>query len=136
MYLIQNNIVTLVQDRKKKQCRDVLYRKQNLIDHKEVSTWFWSKILNFFILSSNSKQEEKILVIFQKATFQRPQKSHFQKVQNWHSFKGVSPWFWSKIPNFLIFSFFFKIGREKSFYNVLDKKQPFINHENISFQKV
>lgn len=55
MYLIQNNIVTLVQDRKKKQCRDILYRKQNLIDNKEVNTGFWSKILNFFILSSNSK---------------------------------------------------------------------------------
>ena len=34
---------------------------------------------------------------------------------------------------FLNFSFFFKIEREKSFYNVLDRKQPFINHENISF---
>lgn len=36
---------------------------------------------------------------------------------------------------FLNFSFLFKIGREKSFYDVLDKKQPFIDHENISFRK-
>ena len=42
-------------------------------------------------------------------------------------FKGVSPLFWSKIDNFSMFFFGGKTGQGNSFYDILEKKNGFLD---------
>ena len=51
--------------------------------------------------------------------------------QNWHFFKGVSPWFLSKKGDFLIFSFYAKWIKKKCFLTVRKGKEAFLDHKNI-----
>ena len=54
----------------------------------------------------------------------------FQKSKNWDFCKGVSPWFWSKIGHFSIFLFLGIIGQENVFYDILERKNAFLNYKN------
>ena len=44
--------------------------------------------------------------------------------------KGVNPWFWSKNGNFFSFFFLGKIGQENVFYDILERKNTFLNYKN------
>ena len=48
-----------------------------------------------------------------------------KKWKNWDFSKGVSPWFLSKKWQFFLFFILGKMGQEKVFYDILDKKTPF-----------
>ena len=41
-----------------------------------------------------------------KKCFQDNKNEKFKKLKNWDFFKGVNPWFWSKMRNFTMFFFF------------------------------
>ena len=49
----------------------------------------------------------------------------FSYRKNWDFFKGVSQWFLSKKWQFSHLFILGKIGQEKVFYDILDKKTPF-----------
>ena len=59
----------------------------------------------------------------------------FQKSKNWDFCKGVSPWFWSKIGHFSIFLFLGIIGQENVFYDILERKNAFLNYKTSIFKK-
>ena len=44
-----------------------------------------------------------------------------KKSKNWDFFKGVSPWFWSKMGYFSMFFFKGNIGQENVFYDILEE---------------
>ena len=44
-------------------------------------------------------------VLYSKQAFLNNKNIGFKNPQNWHFCKGVSPWFWSKIVNFVNVSF-------------------------------
>ena len=54
-------------------------------------------------------------------------KKKLKKSKNWDFFKGVSPLFWSKIDNFSMFFFWGKTGQGNSFYDILEKKNGFLD---------
>ena len=56
----------------------------------------------------------------------------FKKSKNWDFCKGVSPWLWSKIAHFL---FWFNIGQENVFYNILERKIAFVGYKNERFKQ-
>ena len=49
--------------------------------------------------------------------------------------KGVSPWFWSKIWNFLNVSFLCKMHPEKVFGDVLVRKKAFLDNRNMELKR-
>ena len=60
----------------------------------------------------------------------RPQKGTFKKSNLWKSFKGVSPWFWSKHRTFYHECFLWQIRRKKSFFYILNKQECFLDQKN------
>ena len=70
---------------------------------KGVRPWFWSKIGHFsiFFFKGNIGKENVFYDILQrKNVFLSYKSKKFKKSKNCHFFKGVSPWFWSKIGHF------------------------------------
>ena len=59
----------------------------------------------------------------------------FKKSKNWDFFKGVSPWFWSKICNFSRFFFLGKIDQKNFFYDILKEENPFKKAKDWDFSK-
>ena len=57
-----------------------------------------------------------------------------KKLKNWHCFKGVNPWFWSKNGYFSKF-FLGSIGQENVFYDILKRKNAFLGYKNKNFKK-
>ena len=55
--------------------------------------------------------------------------------KNWHFFRGVNPWFWSKNGHFSIFFFVGNIGQENVFYDILDRKNVFLSYKNKKSKK-
>ena len=55
----------------------------------------------------------------------------FSYRKNWDFFKGVSQWFLSKKWQFFHLFILGKIGQEKVFYDILDKKNAFPDYKNI-----
>ena len=47
----------------------------------------------------------------------------FKKSKNWHFFKGVNPWFWSKNGHFSNLFFLGNIGQENVFYDIFRTKK-------------
>ena len=72
------------------------------------------KIQNTFFFYFRSKQKEKQFgnVPDRKKPYIVQKNDLFTESKNWGSSKGVSPWFWSKIRNFLLLLFLIK--REKN----------------------
>ena len=60
---------------------------------------------------------------------------NFKKSKNWHFFKGVNPWFWSKNDYFSNIFFFGNIGQENVFYDILERKNAFPGCKNKKFKK-
>ena len=54
-----------------------------------------------------------------------------RKSQNLHFPKGARPWCWSKIFFFFFFFFFGKIGLEKVFGDVLERKLAVLAFKNL-----
>ena len=61
--------------------------------------------------------------------------SIFKTWKNCYFCEGVNPWFWSKIGSFSIFLFLSIIGEENVFYDILERKNAFLNYKNSIFKK-
>ena len=75
---------------------------------KGVNPWYWSKNGHFshFVFLGNIGQENVFYNILQrKKVFLSYKNKNFNKAKNWHCFKGVNPWFWSKNGHFDNFFF-------------------------------
>ena len=48
---------------------------------------------------------------------------------------GINRWFWSKNGNFFIFFFLGNIGQEDVFYDIVERKNPFLAYKNKKFKK-
>ena len=60
----------------------------------------------------------------------------FKKSKNWHFWKRVKSWFWSKNGHFSNFFFFLgNIGQENVFYDILVRKNVFLGYKNKKLKK-
>ena len=74
---------------------------------KGVNPRFWSKndhFSNFLFLANIAQENVFYDILEQKKAFLGYKNKKFKKSKNWHFFKGVNPWFWSKYGQF--FNFF------------------------------
>ena len=58
-----------------------------------------------------------------------------KKSKNWHFFKPVPPWFWSKNGHFSNFFVLGNIGQENVFYDIVERKNAFLGYKNKKFKK-
>ena len=73
-------------------------------------------------------------ILERKNAFLGYKNKKFQKSKNWHFSKGVNPWFWSKNDHFSNF-FFGNVGQENLFYDILERKNAFLNYTNKNLKK-
>ena len=67
-------------------------------------------------------------ILERKNAFLDYKNKKFKKSKNWHVFKRVNPWFWSKNGNFSNF-FFCNIGQKNVFYDILERKNAFLGYK-------
>ena len=59
----------------------------------------------------------------------------FKKSKNCHFSKGVNSWFWYKNGHFSNCFFLGNIGQENVFYDILERKNAFLDDKNKKFKK-
>ena len=64
-------------------------------------------------------------ILQRKNAFLGYKKKNSKNSKNWHFFKGVNPWFWSKNGHFSNFYFLGNVGRNNVFYDILERKNAF-----------
>ena len=103
-----------------------------------VNPWFWSKnghFSNFFFLGNIGQENVFYDILERKKAFLGYINKKFKKSKNWHFFKGVNPWFWSKNGHFSNFFFLGNIGKENVFYDILERKNSFLGYKNKKLEK-
>ena len=102
---------------------------------KGANPWFWSKIGHFsmfFFLGILGEENVFYGILERKNAFLGYKNSIFKKWKICDFWKGVNPWFWSKIVHFSI-SFLVIIGQENVFYDSLERKSAFLGYKNRMF---
>ena len=106
---------------------------------KGVKPWFWSKNGHFskvFFLGNIGKENVFHYNLEEKKAFLAYKKRKLKKSKNWHFFKGVNPWFWTKNGNFSRRFFLFgNIGQENVFNDILEQKKAFPGYRKKKFKK-
>ena len=74
-------------------------------------------------------------ILERKNTLPGHKNRRFKRWKNWDFCKRVNRWFWSKIGHFSIFLFLSVIGQENVFYDILERKNAFLNYKNSIFKK-
>ena len=93
----------------------------------------WPFFQLFFL--SNIGQENVFYDILEwKNVFLGCKNKEFKKSKNWHFFKGVNPWFWSKNGQFSKFFFLVDIGQENVFFDIQEQKNAFLGYKNKKFK--
>ena len=93
-------------------------------------------IFAIFFLFGNIVQENVFYdIVERKNGFVRDKNKKFKKSKNWHFFKGVNPWFWSKNGHFSNFFFLGNIGQENVFYYILERKNSFLGYQKKKLKK-
>ena len=81
------------------------------------------------------KPENVFYVILErKNAFLGVKNKKLKRWKNWHFFKGVSPWFWTKNGHFSTF-FLRNIGQKNVFYDILERKNAFLDYKNKKLKK-
>ena len=92
-------------------------------------------ILATFFVGNIGQENVFYDILERKNAFLGYKNKKFKKSKNWHFFKGVNPWFWSKNGPFSNFFFLGNIGQENVFYDILERKNPFLGYKNKKFKK-
>ena len=104
---------------------------------KGVNPWFSSKTGHFSNLFLFRQYRPRKCVLWYSRTkqrFSRQKNKKLKNSKNWHFFKGVKPWFCSKIGYFSNF-FLGNIGQETVFYDILERKNAFLGNKHKKFKK-
>ena len=90
---------------------------------------------NFFFLGNIGQKNVFYDILERKNGFLGDKKNKFEKSKNWHFFKGVNPWFWSKNGHFSNLFSLGNIGQENVFCDILERKNAFLDYKKNKFKK-
>ena len=88
-----------------------------------------------FFLGNIGQQKFFYDILERKKAFVGYKNKKFTKSKNWHSSKGVNPWFCSKNGHFFNFFFLGNNSQENIFYVILEQKNAFLGYRNKRFKK-
>ena len=86
-------------------------------------------------LSNIGKENVFYDILQRKNSFVGYKNTKFKQSKNWYFFKGVNPWFWSKIGHFFQLFFLGNIGKRNVFYNILQHENSFQGYKNKKLKK-
>ena len=92
--------------------------------------------LNLFFCGNIRKENVFYDILERKNAFLGYKNKKLKKSKNWHFFKRVNPWFWSKNSHFFKLFFLGNIGQENVFYDILERKNAFLGYKKKEVQKV
>ena len=114
---------------------------------KNSKNWHFSKRLNPWLRSKNGHfsnfyflrnicQENVFYDILERKNVSLDYKNKkFKNSKNWHFSKRVNPWFWCKSGHFSNFYFLGNTPQENVFYDILERKNVFLDYKNKKFKK-
>ena len=97
-----------------------------------VQKWPFFQLL---FLANIGKENVFYDILERKNAFQEYKKKKFKKSKNWHFSKAFNPWFWSKTSHFFNFFFSGNIGQENVSYEILERKNAFLDFKKKKFKK-
>ena len=114
--------------------------KRQKIKHfsKGVKPWFWSKnghFSKFFFYTIQPGKMSFTILQSENTPLQALKTTSSKRQKIKHFSKGVKPWFWSKHGHFSNFFFLGNIGQENVFYDILERKDAFLNYKYQKFKK-
>ena len=86
-----------------------------------------------FFLANMGQENVFYVIIERKNVFLGYKNKKFKNSKNWHFSKVVSPWFWCKIGHFSTFVFSGNLAQENVFYDILKRKNAFLDYKNKKF---
>ena len=92
--------------------------------------FFW----NFFFLANLGHQNVLCDILQRKHAFLGYNNNKIKKSKNWHFFKAVNPWNFSKNGHFSNFFFLRNIRPENVFYDILEREIAFLGNKNKKFK--
>ena len=98
-----------------------------------VSVQNWP-FFHVFILGNIGQENVFYNILERKNAFLGYKNEKFKKSKKWYFSKGVSPWFWSKNCQFLQLFMLVNIGKENVFYDILERKNAFLDCKNMKFK--
>ena len=102
-----------------------LKKSKNKDFSKTVSPWFFFKTGHFLLV--NLGKENVFSILDRKNALLGYKNKKSKKSKNWDFYKGVSPWFLSKMCNFSIYSLLVNLAKENVFYDILSKQNRWKN---------
>ena len=93
------------------------------------------QFFEFFFLGNIGQENVFYDILERKNAFLGYKNKKFKKSKNWHFSKGVNPWFWSKNGLFSNFFSLANIGQENVFYDILERKNAFLDYKKKKFKK-
>ena len=94
----------------------------------------WS-FFQLYFLGNVAKENVFYHILKRKNSFLDYKNRKFKKSKSWHFSKGVKPLFWSKNGHFSNFYFLGNVGQENVFYDILQRKNAFLDYKNKKFKK-
>ena len=95
----------------------------------------WPLFLFIFFLCNIGQENVFYDILERKNAFLGSKNKKFKNSKNWHFFKGVNPWFWSKNRLFSNCYFSVDICQENVFYDILERKNVFLGYKNKKSKK-
>ena len=89
----------------------------------------------FFFLGNIGQENVYYDILERKSSFLGYKNNKFKKSTNWHFTKGINPCFWSKNGRFSDVFFLGNIGQKNFFYDILERKNAFLDYKNKKFKK-
>ena len=92
-------------------------------------------IFRLFFLANIGQENVFYDILDRRNAFVDCKNKKLKKLKNWHFWKRVNPWFWSKNDHFTNFFFLGNIGHENVFYDILERKNAFLGYKNKKYKK-
>ena len=94
-----------------------------------------SPFFSTFFLGNIGQENVFYDILERKNAFLGYKNKKFKKSENCHFSNRVNPWFWSKKAHFFNFFYPIYIGQENVFYDILQRKNSFLEYKNNNFKK-
>ena len=112
-------------------------RRKNDVFPKGLTHGFGRKMAIFHLYFLGNKRERNVFydILERINVFQSIKTRSSKRRKNDIFYEGVNSWFWSKNSHFLHFLFLGVIGQENVFYDILERKNIFLEYKNKKFNK-
>ena len=93
-------------------------------------------IFPIFFLGNIGQENVFYDILKRKNAFLGYKNKKFKNLKNWPFSKGANPYFWSKNGHFSNFHFLGNTGKENVLYDILERKNAFLDYKKKKFKNL